>query len=475
MARENQGLQIALIVFVMLTLILGVTTYLFYRQYDEANLRAQNSQAEAGKQTQMANKYQEDANELKRLIGAAKTESVDAIVAAFNEDMKKYGGSYPEESRFYRLLLEKMQKTIDEKNMELADAKAQLQRLEEEYKVREASKDPQMKQFEEARDKAAQDLAAEQAKYQNERTRITQDQAKLQADLQNTRKEASDNLAKVESKLKKTEDLVSKLSNIIDEQSTKLEKLTGGKIDSPDGEVLWVNQRSRTLWINLGRADALQPQISFSVYPGDVGELTVDHKKGSIEVTQILGDHLAEARIIEDSEAAPILPGDKIDTVLWNPNQKKRFALAGLFDIDGDGRSDLEAVLNLIRINGGEVDCYIADSGKDKYKQIGQLSVNTNYLILGEAPTEKGDPAQLEAFTKILRDAAQLRIPTVQFGDVLQRMGWKNVSAVVRYGRGANPADFRAKPEGGVPRKSTGNVSDLYQKRQPPKAPPSIY
>ena len=31
MARENQGLQIALIVFVMLTIILGVTTYLFFR------------------------------------------------------------------------------------------------------------------------------------------------------------------------------------------------------------------------------------------------------------------------------------------------------------------------------------------------------------------------------------------------------------------------------------------------------------
>jgi preprotein translocase subunit YajC len=35
MARENQALQIALITFVILTLLLGVTTYLFFRQYDE--------------------------------------------------------------------------------------------------------------------------------------------------------------------------------------------------------------------------------------------------------------------------------------------------------------------------------------------------------------------------------------------------------------------------------------------------------
>ncbi len=34
-ARENQGLQIALIVFVMLTIILIVTTFLFFQNYRE--------------------------------------------------------------------------------------------------------------------------------------------------------------------------------------------------------------------------------------------------------------------------------------------------------------------------------------------------------------------------------------------------------------------------------------------------------
>ena len=38
-----------------------------------------------------------------------------------------------------------------------------------------------------------------------------------------------------------------------------------------------------------------------------------------------------------------------------------------------------------------------------------------------------------------------------------------------------NPKDFRAKPDEGVPKKSTGNVSDVFMKRQPPKAPASAY
>ena len=41
MARENQGLQIALIIFVILTIILGVTTFLFFRQYEEATAKAE--------------------------------------------------------------------------------------------------------------------------------------------------------------------------------------------------------------------------------------------------------------------------------------------------------------------------------------------------------------------------------------------------------------------------------------------------
>ena len=47
MARENQGLQIALIIFVMLTIILGVTTFLYVRQYGEAAKNASEMEQKA--------------------------------------------------------------------------------------------------------------------------------------------------------------------------------------------------------------------------------------------------------------------------------------------------------------------------------------------------------------------------------------------------------------------------------------------
>ena len=46
MARENQGVQIALIATVILTLILFGTTFYFYKQYSEAVAKEEGGHAE---------------------------------------------------------------------------------------------------------------------------------------------------------------------------------------------------------------------------------------------------------------------------------------------------------------------------------------------------------------------------------------------------------------------------------------------
>jgi hypothetical protein len=474
MARENQGLQIALIIFVMLTIVLGVTTYLCYRNYDDAAKAKALAEATAGKNDNQAKVNEEHATELKKLIGVAATESVDSIKEIQKKDMEKYGAAYPEEDRFYRRMLEKMQRTIDEKNAELREVQDRIPKLQDEHKARDEEKDEQLKQFQASREKAANDLASEQAKYENERARSLRDQTKLQSDLQAERKKGAEMVAKIESKFQETEKNRLKLVEVAGRQGEKIERYESGILSgAANGEVTWVNQRNATVWINLGRADGLLRQVTFSVYPADVTDMKAKGaRKAKIEVTQILGNHLAEARVTEDEIGRPILPSDKIYTPLWSPGERRHFALAGLIDVDGDGRSDLETVKNLIAINGGVVDCFINDAGK----QEGEITVNTNCLVLGDAPTDKeGDARQIASFTKLLRDADQLRLQKVQLSDLLQQMGWKNMSPVVRYGRGSNPKDFRAQPPAGVPKKSSGNVSDVFEKRQLPKAPASAF
>ncbi len=41
MARENQGLQIALIIFVMLTVVMSVMWFFYFKKYDETDRKAQ--------------------------------------------------------------------------------------------------------------------------------------------------------------------------------------------------------------------------------------------------------------------------------------------------------------------------------------------------------------------------------------------------------------------------------------------------
>lgn len=474
MARENQGLQIALIVSVMLTIILGGTTYYFYRQFDEANNKAAFNAAEKAKADTAKNDISRELNDLKKkVIGVSETEKVDTIMnTTFKDDMTKYAGSYPEEDRVYRRVVEKMQGTINDKNAELAASKLETQKLSDQIKVFEAAKQQQIDDFQKARDAASQDLANERTKFNSESERIHQDQSKLENDMQTVRKDAAAEKAKAEAKAAEDAALVTKVKQVNQMQSEQIERFTATKIDSFDGQIVWTDQALGRVWINLGRADSLPRQITFSVYPQDTTDLTAaGAKKASIEVTQIVSDHLAEARVIEDNIPNPIVPGDKIYTPLWAPGEKKHFALAGFMDILGDGKSHLQTVMDLIKMNDGVVDAYIDETAKPP-KVVGAIGVNTRFLVLGEAPDEKGVPAMHDAFTKIQRSASQYGVQTLQLGDLLQRMGWKNETPVIHYGVGANPKDFAAKPEEGAPTKSSGVVSDIFKPRRPPGSLP---
>ena len=67
------------------------------------------------------------------------------------------------------------------------------------------------------------------------------------------------------------------------------------------GRVIHVENRTRTAWINLGHLDNLHAHATFSVYSNDHRGIGtgVEDIKAKIEVTRVLGPHIAEVRIIE--------------------------------------------------------------------------------------------------------------------------------------------------------------------------------
>ncbi len=466
MARENQDLQIALIVSVMLTIILGVATFLCYRKYTDTEKSLQAALAEGAKKSSEADKARDESGKLKKdIIGVPDTERVEELSSQFAEDMKKYGGAYSQESQFYRPLVEKMYQTIQDKNKELVETKDENQRLKDNYEKREASKDAQIKEFTDKFNGIAQDRDMMRETFKKESTQLTEDENKIREQLKTAQKDAATEKATLEEYNKGAKAQLDKTKELARNLRQEITSITGQTMDHPDGTISRVNQRNGTVWVDIGKADKLNPLVTFAVYPAEVSDLGKGVKKASIEVTQILGDHLAEARILDDKIADPIVPGDKIHTPIWSPGDKRHFALAGFMDINREGKNDLALLRNLITMSGGVVDCDVDEKGNVS----GEITMQTRYLVLGDKPSEKGDPAGLQAYSKIRGEAESLGIQKISLGDLLERMGYKPQAHLVNFGMGANPNDFRAKPEGGVSRVSSGNVSEIYKPREPPR------
>lgn len=464
MARENQGLQIALIIFVMLTIILGVTTFLYFRWYDEERTKAATASKNESEAKTDASAKGEDVKRLKKLMGFAETDDMQTVDTKFNEDMTTFAGTFPEDQRYYRPLVKQLFDTINARSAEVVAVKADVQNLKDRLAVREVSKDQQIQTLDATMKKQGDDYVAERGKLKQDQKRISDDQAKIAADLNKARKDAGEAIAKADAKLQEAGKRLGQVTGALEQTREKLEKVTTETVDVPDGEIRWVNQRTGVVWINVGRADGLSRQMGFSVYASDATDLTKTGKKGSIQVTQLLDEHLAEARIVEDQVSNPLMPGDKIFTPLWNAGEKKHFAVTGFCDLDGDGKSDINQLRDVIAMYGGIVDAWI----DDKNQVQGAITVNTRYLVTGDPPNERGAAAMLDAHTKLITEAKRFGIPTLPLPELLQRMGWVNQTPVIRYGTGSNPNDFKAKAPEGV-RTSTGNSID-FKPRNPPRA-----
>jgi hypothetical protein len=428
MARENQGLQIGLIVFVMLTVALGATTFWFYKQYDEANakLKAANEQV-AAKDTSLK-AVESDLVELKRLIGVADTAKVagpDGLTAQYDQDMNTFAGpTYADKNKGYRKALEYLSTQLKNRSGEVADAKTEIENWKQKYAAREAAKEPQVKQFADEAKKAQEDLTTERDKFKADVEEREKAKAELAAQLQTARKEGDEAVTEMKKKMELAGRIVGDLKKDVKSMNEEILKSRRETFDVPDGKVVWVNPKTQIVWINLGQADALIRQINFSVYGGRTTDMNKSAPKAKIEVTQILGDHLAECRILEDSITDPILRGDVINTLVWSPGEKRHFALAGFMDIDGDGKSDQALLRNLIVMNSGVVD---AEVDEKTGKIIGQVTPGTRYLVEGDPPEGKG-AEYLKSFSKIVGDAKNFGVPTVKVKDLLAQMGWKNVS-----------------------------------------------
>ena len=464
-SSENQGLQIALIIFVMLTILLSVTTFMFFRSYNEAAERSRADGKRASDAEAAARSAAADMVALCGVIGVPDTAKLSEIQEIKNKDMQTFVSTAPEESQRYHQAVEFLASTLNAKTEELVAARDQIEKEKADRaqveKNKQAQVDAALKKVEEAE----QAKAAAEKQFNEEREKMLADNKSLQDQL------AAKNEAFTKLEVEKNNQIgtltaeKAKLQMANESHVQKIEELdpTSG-FEVPDGAIVWVNQKMRTAYINVGSADGLHRQTTFSVVGGgeDIG---VDQKtKGRIEVVNILGPHFAQCKIIDDQLYDPLVAGDKIYTPLWQPGRGEGFGIIGLIDIDGDGYDDRDMIRDLIRMNGGRIDAEDDPTGKTG-KQTGELTLDTRYLVRGKPPEDK----QVEgAWTKMQDDAQRLGVRIIGIDKFLDQMGWKNQHQVLRYGRRGNANEVPPTlPDGGRPQ-SSGNVSGVFRVRRPP-------
>jgi hypothetical protein len=459
-SSENQGLQIALIIFVMLTILLSVTTFMFFREYQEADERSRTDKDDATKASQRMRDAVTEMEALRKVIGVSDQAKLADVQATLQEDMKKFATTAPAESQFYHPALEFLSNTLNEKLAELVAARETIQQVKDDREKVEGAKQKQVAEAEENARKAEADLAAAKKAFDDERKRMKDDYDDLARQL----KEKNDTFTELAEKNKKQFDELAgekkklESANVyLNEKIVDLDPTSGFEV--PDGKIVWVDQRSRSAYINVGQADGLKRQTLFSIVASDENVGADQKTKGRIEVTEILGPHFAEARIIEDRLTDPLVQGDKIYTPLWHPGRAEGFGIVGFIDLDNDGVDDRAMVRDLIRLNGGSIDAEDTQDGK----QVGELNLNTRYLIEGQPPKENAE----KAYTKLQRDAGRLGVRPISVAKFLDQVGWKNQKQTLVFGRRGNANDVPPEQPDGGPRQSSGSVTGAFKVRRP--------
>ena len=322
MTRENRSLQVAVIIFAMLTLLLGVTTFIFSRNYRQAVARADAVHREVLALRNLAAERQAETDELKRLIGLPHTATLDTVRKLFARDMQTHAGGVAKENRFYRPTLAQLSRLVHDQRAEQTQLRAEILYWKDRYAVRERGSKGQIDEFDRRARDADGQLLIVQRTSRREHERNARGQEDMHRRMIRARNEAEQTATDLQQQITGLKNALQKAQREVKSLENKIKKHEPDSPVIPDGIIRQVNYRLKTAWIDLGRADGLLRHVGFDVYAGDAPMPLRGQAKGKIEVSRVVDDHLAEARVTDEALNAPILRGDYIESPHWSRVQR---------------------------------------------------------------------------------------------------------------------------------------------------------
>jgi hypothetical protein len=443
MASNNssvvQSFSIALIVFVMLTFVLGVTTYLFFKKADENLKLMEAKQTEASDANTKRLEAEKNRLELvKDVLGFPEELGNPEILKRKQEAIDEVYGKYLEQPTYdnvVRWLSSSVQKHYDamsslqaEKDRFAAEKKELAGRHESELKKKEEStqnavakiKDVESKQQASEAAAAASIKQLEQARdaatAQTKRLKLVGEkisEARPYLSLERQQKwpadsEAADGdrderrVAVLLDEMRDRERTIVRLNQIIAQlrvadpalQTTVLAATPkDDRVDEFDGRILSVNELDRTVLVSVGRTTGLRAGLQLNVYGPTDPQPQIGSKKAVVEVVAIESDSLVRCRVRKDSTRDPIIPGDVVATSLWSPGTPLEVVIVGITQFGGEPEGDRKRLEQLVERVGGTV----ADT----------VSPSTTMVVDAGVPQSKGIDAEGQVASRKFWSAKQ--------------------------------------------------------------------
>ncbi|MEM9352844.1 MAG: hypothetical protein AAGA92_07505 [Planctomycetota bacterium] len=457
--KQNQGLQALVIGLFIFLILMTVGLVLVNNARKTSVARAEKAEKDKTEARNAASSAQSEANSFKQWMGFGEADNFQTLQESFQEDMTQWGSTFEEQNRAYRTILESLYKENQTAALNEATAKQNAKDLKEQLLALKKEMQDQQANYKRSLDQIQQDAASEKNKLDRKYAEVVEQKNELASKL-------SDSRGMLDNLRDESDAKVQELAKQVENFRTKNEVLQATQVEEDpfsqpaDGKIAWVNQGQRTVWINLGSDDGIRPQVTFSVYGADENDALSARKKGSIEVTRVLNDRLAEARITSDEVTRPLMGGDQIYSQVWSPGREVGFGIIGVVDLDGDGAEDLDTLKRIVTANGGTI-VTAPDTG-------GELNVKTRFLIAGDDPSAEGKEDYLQHWRSNSDDAAALGIEVIQVESFLELMGWQPRKGATGIGASARPGELKLGPDKGGQRSRLSTDREFFRRRIPP-------
>jgi hypothetical protein len=513
-SSPNQALIIFLVFFILATITLGVTTYLGFDSAAKAAEADKKAQADAKKQEAEADYQKFQAMYFRTLMGrpAPKdAEAIETLRAKWDRSELQNRSNDPSKQDVINLIAatdkefewntgaKKPARTFEtiraDKEKELAAVTKNATALKKDVEQLRQDNQAAQDELKKARDTYAADLKKAREKAETDLAKYIDTIKDLQGQLDAKGKDIEKMTADVAALKEDHEKEVAGLTKQINQLKTRVARSEAqvaqgtttslSDSDQPKGRIDSIAPNGSSVFINLGSADNVKPQLTFSVYgvgsdnrPISFPVTDRDGKpkvgsdgkperegKATIEVTNVLGEHVSQAQVtrVRDPNRDPITRGDLLFNPAWSPNQRQHVAVAGLIDLTGEGRDNTQEFLRNLERQGIIIDAYL--DLRDLTVKGKGIDRQTDFLILGVAPEAKApgirgaadeDP-KVKRNTEIINEMTKMQEQAVANG--VRVMSLKNFAAMSGYrlpkavGTGQTEYKFEPSASGPAPKK----------------------